>query len=283
MVVIPLSEKVSARELRALLSSVHWTHAQLAARIGMGRANVTRWANGEFDPVAAFHIAVRCLGWHPSPHSETKTTLEKKKPGRPLHRHPGFDLTKAVCPHPDCKRGNRQMRAERDPYNHAILGKVLPIFCDGTHAFKHPRVTLRLDRKGRLWDISKWPTRRKLALFERRRVQQALVMRDAPDHPERLLQAFARCTRSLDGRPGCGSLLKYHGHAQSSNAQRRRLHVFQCSSGGCRQQQWELRYFDASGKEVARTPVGGARRAKTVLPRNARLCPVCKTELAFQK
>ncbi len=185
------------------------------------------------------------------------------------------------------------MWPERDPYEHPILGRVLPVFCTGTHAFQHPRVTRRLDLKGHLWNISEWPYRRKLAPFEEQQRRQVLASIGRQNANPNVLskeifsKVFLRCTdNSLNGKRGCGELLKYWGpDSTNSNPDRRKLYQFYCARDDC-EQKWERRLFDSQGREVSRNPVGGNRGHKVPVPTKARFCPACneagiKTELQF--
>jgi transcriptional regulator with XRE-family HTH domain len=274
-------QSVSSAELKDLLGARGWTHQKLAEELDMDRSNVSRWTRGHPSKQHAFHIAVR----HLLECEATTSTNPKKKPGRPLNDY-DFALVGKQCPYRGCQRGGRQMRAEREPYDHTLLGKILPVFCDGTHAHRHPRVTRAIDRKGRLWEIGAWPHRKKLAPFEGRRVKRALARMGKQPQPTLLLQALQKCSTSLDGKPGCGAFMKYDGRWSSSNPIRRRLHVFYCSKESCKQQ-WNRRLFDWKGKEVPRNPPGQHMkgRHKIRLPRTATICPVpaCQEPLYFPK
>jgi len=169
-------------------------------------------------------------------------------------------------------------------YEHPLLGKITPVYCSGSHAHKHPRVTRALDRKGRQWDISKWPIRGKLASFELRSAQQARVTIGKEPDPKRLLEALQRCRTALGGTPGCGAFLKYDGLNSSANALRQRLHVFFCANQACHLR-WKRRFFSSKGIEQRPTSPGGARESETRLrlPPKAQRCPVCDSRFSFPK
>jgi hypothetical protein len=144
-------------------------------------------------------------------------------------------------------------------------------------------VTRSLDVKRRVWEISEWPIRSKLAFFERRRVQQAQTKMGDVSDAALLLAALQKCTAALDGRPGCGAFLKYQGRHASKNASRRRLEEFLCSNENC-EIRWERRLFNSLGAEVARNQIGGERtRSPISVPRTARRCPICDARLGFPK
>lgn len=261
--------RISGEELEKVLRDRNLSQQTLADILGMSQPNISLWMAGKFSPGPAFHIAVRLM----SEEKGSGQIYPKKKKGRPFS--PGFPLEKARCPHPDCRRGNRQMHREREAFDHPILGKVQPVFCTGSHAQRHPRVTRWLDRRrGRLWDASDWPHRRKLATFEAKRIKETLdVMGDVAEH-DRVLNCLARCTAALNGKRGCGGFLINDGHPSSRVS--KTLYAFYCAREGC-QLQWRRRYFTALGKELPANPIGspgGERGCALPIPPGARLCPV---------
>jgi hypothetical protein len=169
-------------------------------------------------------------------------------------------------------------------YQHRLLGKALPVFCNGTHAHRHPRVSRALDTGGRLWKLSDLPNRKKLTPFEGDRVRQ--VRREMGEHlnAEALVKAMQHCESTLDGRTGCWAVMVYNGHPTHTSSARKKLHVMYCRNPDC-ELQWERRFFDDDGDEHRRTKWGGhcLDRRKRVLPRNAARCPVCSAELRYPK
>lgn len=273
---------VTGEELKKFMSSRQLSQETLAKRLGMDQSNISRWAIGNWTPAPAFHIAVRhfidC-----EPH-ELATT--PKKTGRPLVDN-AFDLTKAICPATVCKRGGRQMYGDRTAIkDHWAFGKMLPVSCDGTPANKHKRVTRALDLKGRLWNISKWPPRRKLAPHERDRVRLARAKMGNSTDENAFLGALQKCTRTRDGRSGCGGYLRSSGPESSTNTLRQKLYRFVCPNPQC-EFHWEGRLFDSKGTEQQRNPVGmghlGKRKSTVRVPPSARHCPVCNQELRFPR
>ena len=142
---------VSSDELKRLLLACGWTHQNLADQLRMDRSNVTRWAAGQAPKQHAFHIAARHVLELAT--IEPSQSVDSSVARRQLLNDYGFAIRKAKCAHPACQRRNRQMRAEREPHDHILLGKILRVYCDGTNTHKHPRVTRAIDRKGRLWEI----------------------------------------------------------------------------------------------------------------------------------
>ena len=272
-----LDQTISAEELQQIISDGKWTKASLARTLKIGRRTLDQYLTGKKTPPPMFHMSVRWLLL------EANQTYTKKKEGRPLSRT-GFPLEKAICPHPDCRRPNRQMYKERAAFDHPMLGKVQPVFCTGTHAHSHPRVTRWLDRRrARLWDASNWPHRKKLAPFEIQKVKETLdVMGDAPE-PELVLNCLARCVSSPDGVSGCGGFL-VRSPSSSTNPATKKLYRFECPSEGC-QLQWKGRLFTPSGKEVPSNPAGGSRPRESTfsIPPRARICPACGANLTSPK
>lgn len=270
---------VSADELKGILQQHHWSQKAVSEVMGIGRGTLKDWMNGKV-PRNVVHMALRYLVQQQSGISSTYQIIPKKKKGRPLSDE-GFPLEKAKCPCPGCQAGNRQMhKARKEPYDHVILGKVQPVFCVGTHAHPHPRVTRWLDsRRGRLWDASDWPIRKKLVAFESKRIKEALdVMGDDPD-PESVLNCLAKCTDSPDGKKGCGGFLANEGPHHVIKA----LTIFVCSREAC-ELQWRQRYFDASGQEIR--PFNRRllpRKRSLAIPPGARNCPVCAAKLNSPK
>lgn len=277
-------KSVSPDELKALLDARNWTQQDLANELGTTQPNVSRWRTGKWNPPLIYHRFVRSL--------LASTIIAKKTPGRPLVDY-GFDLSKARCDYPDCKRGNRQMWGDHKHcvYQHRLLGKILPVFCNGTHAHPHPRVTRALDTKGRLWKLSDFPNRKKLTPFETERVKQVrkamreqLDVRELAIAAEELVKALQHCTTTLDGRPGCGRVMVYDGHPAHSSPARRKLHVMYCRKPDC-ELRWVRRFFDDNGDAQRRTKWGEhcLDRRKRELPSNAEHCPVCGAELRYPK
>jgi DNA-binding XRE family transcriptional regulator len=278
-------EKVSPAKLREYLASGIYSQIEIAKLLGTDRSNINKWANGKIVPeLRAVHIATRHIFECQRP------LVAKKKPGRPITREK-FDLRMAICPHSECIRPNRQMWIAGPPYVHPLLGRIVPVYCSGTHTHKHPRVTRAIDLKGRFWNISRWPIRGALAPWELIGVEKARAAMGSRADQDLLLKALQRCTTALDGTPGCRAFLKYQGlNRVASATARRRLYEFLCSNKDCRRLRWKRRVFDSAGNEVRRNPLGAARLGQRVrrLPYNSRYCPVCKAagftvELRFPK
>jgi hypothetical protein len=188
-------ELVSSSKLLELLAAGGTSRNQLAEFLGMDPSNVSRWATGKSVPkLRAVHVATR----HYFECGKPLTTNPKKKLGRPLTRDT-FNLKKAICPHPECIRPNRQMWIAGPAYEHALLGRIVPVYCSGTHTHKHPRVTRSIDRQGRLWDKSDWPEREALSPWELRSLQRARVMMQDRRDQKLLLDTLQRCTKA----PSC--------------------------------------------------------------------------------
>jgi hypothetical protein len=277
---------VSGTELRRFLSDCQMTQQHLADELEIARDNASRWINGKWSPARGFHIAVRCLMEHKR---KSPITIPKQKPGRPLLESGFFDVSKARCDYSDCKRGNRQMWGDhKGIYRHPLLGKILPVFCNGTHANRHPRVTRALDTKGQLSKLSDFPHRKKLTPFEKERVTQTRKsMGDqlsAEARAEALVKALQHCT-ALDAQPGCGGVMIYNGHPAHTSITRRKLHVMYCRNPDC-ELRWERRFFDDNGDEQRGTKWGEHcldRRQRQLPPNLKRGCPVCDAELRYPK
>lgn len=184
----------------------------------------------------------------------------------------GFNLTKAKCNYRYCKKPNFQMLVRGKPYNNPLLQqKVLPVFCMGTPDAPHNPVNRCLDRKGRLWDISRLPKRKRLTPFEREKGRQAFIRMGSSPRVDLLLSSLTRCTFSLRGKPGCKFPLRYAGTAKRMNPGSKKLYIFRCLNERCAQHS-SLRYFDVTGKEVNRD----------CLPERSKLCPVCNSKLIYQ-
>ncbi len=262
---------VSSNEIKQFLESSGWTQQKLAERLGIGRANVSRWITGDLTPrQGAVHLAVRYLI-----HSHTAASATPSANFRQWKVSNDFDLSQACCMFPGCKREGHMYARSSDVWNHPLLGKIAPVSCNGTPANPHRHITRAVDRAGRVWNLAELPPRRKLAPFESEAVLEARRTIGAKPDPEALTRGLARCTTALDGTPGCGRFLKYQGRESSSDRARRKLHRFICE--GCKPLRRKPRLFDNTGAEVPAKAVGmgnlGRRRLR--LPSNAKVCPVC--------
>ena len=267
--------KTVSEEVGELLHARGWSQSHLARVLGTSQPNVSLLVTGKWDPPPVYRLAIRHLI-----DSTPMATIPKKAQGRPLVDL-GFDLSKAQCDYRDCKRGNRQMRGDHHcVYQHPLLGRILPVFCNGTHAHRHARVTRALDLKGRLWKLSDFPHRKKLAPFEAERVRRVRKEKGELLCVDDLANALQHCTSTLDGRPGCQNIMTYDGRPTKGPA-RQKLHIMYCRND-CGLQ-WERRFFDANGDEQRGAKWGEhcLGRRNRELPPNAKKCPVCGVELRY--
>jgi hypothetical protein len=191
------------------------------------------------------------------------------------------------------------MRAAwKKPYyhDHPLLGRGWSVFCDGTHAHPHPRVTRALDRKWhRLWDLSQLSGRRgpkPLVHFERLRAKRALSRMGATD-PNRAEyeQATAEQHQALKAallHCACGEVMTHESpDPKSPDPRRRRLHTFYCNNPADRERQLRRRFFRNDGREVPNPSGKGqgmlGRHAVGAVPKGAKFCPVCKSELRYPR